>query len=126
MKDSEKRSGSLCKQSCSVLHHAKRDFDYDYDVDDGSNRTRKTMLRVEGNDAVKWQCDKYKTFTVHFGWNTPFKEEQIHSDPSTGMTKSLQVPADVRNGHYRFIVAVLAGNEIWADDPEIIIIRPSG
>jgi plastocyanin len=81
------------------------------------------IIMVDRRDTVVWKCEGNPNFAIHIGWNSPL-------DRGRYRTSKKEIKAHVQEnaqpGHYHYFVAVLIDNEIWTDDPEIIVRRPSG
>ncbi|MCX7735075.1 MAG: hypothetical protein N2319_00035 [Candidatus Kapabacteria bacterium] len=68
-------------------------------------------------------CDA-EAVTLFFGWNSPFKETQIHLERKGNIFQGdLEVLSDAPNGKYKYFVAIFKNGKIIIDDPEVIIRR---
>lgn len=84
------------------------------------------LIRVYPGETIVWKCKAPEKgpFTVHIGWNSPFKECFFQS--KNGEPIKATVPVDARSGYFRYMIAVLVNGTIYTDDPELIIKRPRG
>ncbi len=84
------------------------------------------LIRVYPGETVVWKCPTAKNnpFTIHIGWDSPFKECSYRSENGEDIRATL--PKNARPGYYRYMVAVLIEGEIHTDDPELIVKRPGG
>lgn len=72
-------------------------------------------------DTIVWKCEY--PLAVQFGWNTPL-ERDSYTNPKAGEL-TVVVPAGVRNGQYKYTVAVWYDNRIITGDPDIVA-KPGG
>jgi plastocyanin len=84
------------------------------------------LIRILPGDTVIWKCMRTAKgpFTVHIGWDSPFKECFFHS--KNGEDIKVTLPLDAEPGYYRYMLAVLVDGIIYTDDPELIVRRPRG
>jgi len=80
------------------------------------------LIRVYPGETVIWKCITKGPFTIHIGWDSPFKECSFRSTDGKPITETL--PLTARSGYYRYMIAVLVGDKIYTDDPELIVKRP--
>jgi plastocyanin len=80
------------------------------------------LIRVYPGETVIWKCITKGPFTIHIGWNSPFKACSFHS--LKGEEIRAELPEDAPPGYYRYMIAVLVGDKIYTDDPELIVKRP--
>lgn len=76
------------------------------------------QVRLKKDDTVEWICED-GNFALNFGWGTPFERGRYPEFPARKAEPKLR--SDVRNGRYKYFVAVAIGEKIWTDDPDIII-----
>lgn len=84
------------------------------------------LIRVYPGETIVWTCktEKKGPFTVHIGWDSPFKECFFHS--KNGEPIKVTVPEDAASGYYTYMIAVLVDGIIYTDDPQLIVKRPDG
>ena len=77
---------------------------------------------VRRGDNVEWVCTNDYPFAVHLGWSSPFLKGRYRAP---GRSKvSDRIPENAHYGDYKYFVAVFDGENIWTDDPRIIVRRP--
>jgi hypothetical protein len=88
---------------------------------------------VQKGDEVEWRCAQGLAFSIDFGWDTPFPEEQYRMGANAGGVSIITAIVDKVDGakhgrrmKFKYTIAAL-GNAgavagvIVMDDPEIII-----
>jgi len=77
-------------------------------------------IKVDQDDEVEWGCDNPEHhFSVHFGYNSPLPKGRYRTRPK-GRTGGKVVG---KPGIYKYFVAVFDGENIWTDDPDLIVRR---
>lgn len=80
------------------------------------------LIWVDRGDKIIWECTNRHAFTVHLGWNSPLENGRLRA--KKGNNIDADVPMNAPPGYYRYTVAVYDEDEIWTDDPELIVKRP--
>ena len=78
-------------------------------------------LVVKREDTIEWVCENDYSFAVHFGWDSPLGKGRYRAGIRDIIND--KVPANAPFGEHKYFVAVFDGNNIWTDDPRIIIRR---
>ncbi|MFQ5824369.1 MAG: hypothetical protein ACE5JB_09970 [bacterium] len=77
-------------------------------------------LIIKAGDDIEWVCEGGKAFAVHFANLTPLNKVRCRSGSGRNIKKKINNPA--HPGVYKYFVAVVDNNDnIWTDDPEIIV-----
>jgi hypothetical protein len=69
--------------------------------------------------AIEWKCEKDFPFAVHLGYDSPFN--RVHHQALRQQPIRLDIGKDTPRGKYKYVVAVFDGNNVWIEDPHIII-----
>jgi len=76
---------------------------------------------VNRGDAIVWKCPDNLAFAIHFGWNSPLDKNRYRTRP--GGRIQAMVPAGALHGKYKYFAALYDGENIWTEDPELIVRR---
>jgi len=71
-------------------------------------------------DQIEWVCEE-GAWSVHFIDRTPLPQQALRA--ARGSARRLPVRSDAAAGSYKYFVAVAIGDDVFTDDPEVIV-RP--
>jgi hypothetical protein len=71
--------------------------------------------------TIEWICQGNFPFAIHMGYDTPFEKEHYQAPPRQSIR--LSIAPSHRYGRYKYTVAVFDGENVWIEDPELIIRR---
>lgn len=75
-------------------------------------------VRAARGDQIEWRCES-GNWSVHFIGQTPLAQQAVRG--RSGNARRLPVRADAANGSYKYFVAVAVGDEVYTDDPEVVV-----
>jgi plastocyanin len=75
-------------------------------------------VRAARGDQIEWSCDS-GNWSVHFIGQTPLAQQAVRGTSSS--SRRLPVRANAADGSYKYFVAVAVGDEVYTDDPEVIV-----
>jgi hypothetical protein len=76
---------------------------------------------VYPGQAIEWNCDSRFAIAVHLGYDSPFVPVQKRA--GRGVPLGLHTAEDTPCGRYKYVVAISDGDNVWIEDPEIIVRR---
>lgn len=85
------------------------------------------ILTVNPGDSIEWKCRDGHAFAVHIGRQSPLSKGRFRA--RAGRSVSTVVPKTPRQNYVKIVkytIAVYDGENVWSDDPLIIIRKPSG
>ena len=85
------------------------------------------ILTVDPGDSVEWKCKDGHAFAVHIGRESPLAKGRFRA--KAGRSVSTVIPKSSRQNYVKIVkytLAVFDGDNVWSDDPLIIIRKPSG
>jgi hypothetical protein len=85
------------------------------------------ILTVNPGDSVEWKCKDGYAFAVHIGRGSPLAKGRFRA--RAGGLISTVIPKNPRDKYMKIVkytIAVFDGENVWSDDPLIIIRKPSG
>jgi len=95
-----------------VVSLAVRNGEFDYGG--------KECVMVEPGDTVIWKSDARGHLAIQFGFETPFESRGFKSKEGKPITATVVSRSP---GVYKYTAVIYDGEELWLDDP-VIIIRP--
>lgn len=75
-------------------------------------------VEAKRGDHIEWTCEQ-GAWSVHFIDRTPLNQDRVRGPQ--GGPRRLPVRQNAEIGSYKYFVAVAIGDDVFTDDPEIII-----
>lgn len=101
-----------------VLQQQPTVYRVDISVDTESGEISYSLdpVRAQPGDHVEWNCEQ-GAWSVHFIDKTPFAQKKLRGRGP----KRLPIRSDAEDGSYKYFVAVAVGDDVFTDDPEVIV-----
>ncbi len=85
------------------------------------------IIYIDPGDTIEWNCPEGHPFAVHIGRDSPLEKGRFRAQNNEKVTTTIPVkPGSDHLKIVKYMVAVFDGDNIWTDDPLIIIKKPSG
>ena len=75
-------------------------------------------VRATRGDRVEFVSEQ-GSWSVNFGNNSPFAEARFNGRRAA--PRQLPIRGDAADGSYKYFVAVAIGEDVYTDDPEVIV-----
>ncbi len=105
--DTDQSQGSTLHEVQITVNTETGEFTYSQDP---VNATR--------GDRIQWSCDQ-GNWSVHFIDKTPLADKLLRGQRAG--PKQLPIRGDAEDGTYKYFVAVAIGEDVYTDDPEVIV-----
>jgi len=89
-------------------------------VNDGNFTYSELVAYVDPGDDIEWICENEYDFAIHLSRCSPLNKGRFRGKKII----KANVEKDAKRGIYKYFVAVYYGEEIWTDDPVLIVPRP--
>jgi plastocyanin len=89
-----------------------------FDAETGTFEYSLDPVRAAPGDLIEWNCDQ-GSWSVHFVSGTPLTQQALRGKRREA--KRLPVRPNAEPGTYKYSVAVAIGEDVFIDDPEVVI-----
>ncbi len=106
--------GSTGTEQASTLHEVQ----ISVNTETGEFTYSQDPVNATRGDRIQWSCDQ-GNWSVHFIDKTPLADQLLRGQRAG--PKQLPIRGDAEDGTYKYFVAVAIGEDVFTDDPEVIV-----